>query len=87
MAPGASATITAQFTPTDACVYVASCVCTVPEHKAHLMKLGGIGKSPFIAASCERLDFGPVRLEPPACTHARAPPRAALRRVARGARA
>ena len=58
LAPGMSASITARFTPTDACVYVARCICNVPEHTTHVMKIGGIGKYPFLSASCDRLDFG-----------------------------
>jgi len=60
MAPGTSATMTARFTPTDACVYVARAICNVPEHTMHTVKIGGIGKYPFLSASCERLDFGQV---------------------------
>ena len=58
--PGGSSTITARFSPTDASVYVAECVCSVPSHKSHTMRVGGIGKYPFLAASAERLQFGGV---------------------------
>ena len=58
IAVGATQTITARFAPTDGCVYVATCVCTVPGHTSHSMKLGGIGKFPFVEASAEKLDFG-----------------------------
>ena len=57
---GGTATITARFQPTDACVYVAHCVCIVPGHTSHTMKLGGIGKYPFVAASLETIDFAHV---------------------------
>ena len=58
---GGTQTITARFAPTDGCVYVATCVCTVPGHTSHAMKLGGIGKFPFVEASAEarfRTDAG-----------------------------
>ena len=60
VAAGSTATITARFQPTDACVYVAHCVCVVPGHTSHTMKLGGIGKYPFVAASLEMVDFAHV---------------------------
>ena len=43
IAPGSAAAITARFKPTDACVYVAECVCTVPGHQSHITRVGGIG--------------------------------------------
>jgi len=58
--PGSSSTITIQFSPTAASVYVADCICTVSGHKTHRMRVGGIGKYPFISASQETLSFGEV---------------------------
>ena len=58
--PGGSCNVTAKFSPTDASVYVAECVCVVPGHRTHTMKVGGIGKYPFLSASTERLQFGGV---------------------------
>ena len=58
--PGGSTTITAKFSPKEASVYVADCICNVPGHKTHLMKVGGIGKYPFLAASQELLAYGGV---------------------------
>ena len=58
--PGHAATITAKFQPVDACVYVAHCVCVVPGHTTHSLKVGGIGKYPYIAASLETIDFAHV---------------------------
>ena len=54
---GGTQTITARFAPTDGCVYVATCVCTVPGHTSHSMKLGGIGKFPFVEARAIRAQF------------------------------
>ena len=58
IAPGGAQTIRASFTPTDASVFVADCVCTIPGHMSHVTKLGGIGKYPFLSASMEKIDFG-----------------------------
>ena len=60
IAPGHSATITASFSPKDASVFVAHAVCTVPGHTSHVLKVGGIGKYPFLSATMERVDFGPT---------------------------
>jgi hypothetical protein len=60
IAPGSAAKITAAFKPTEASVFVANCVCTVPGHTTHVIKLGGIGKYPFVAASAEKIDHGQV---------------------------
>ena len=60
IAPGEHTVITAQFKPTDASVFVAHCVCAVPGHTSHVIKLGGIGKYPFLSATSEKLEFGPV---------------------------
>ena len=60
VAPRESAKIQASFSPTDASVFVADCVCTVPGYKSHVMKVGGIGKYPFITASAEKLECGRV---------------------------
>jgi len=60
MAPGQSVTITARFTPKDASVSVSQCVCNIPEHTPHVMRIGGIGKYPFLACSEELIDCGAV---------------------------
>ena len=60
IAPGGSQTITATFKPTDASVFVAHAVCAVPGHANHILKIGGIGKFPFLASTMEKLDFGRV---------------------------
>lgn len=60
MPPGSSVTITARFTPSDATVCVARCVCTIPEDRAHVMTLEGIGKYPFLASDYEAINFGRV---------------------------
>ena len=60
IAVGATQTITARFAPTDGCVYVATCVCTVPGHTSHSMKLGGIGKFPFVEAPAIRRNSGAI---------------------------
>ena len=39
-------------------MYVADCVCNVPGHRSHKMKVGGIGKVPYLHADCEHLQFG-----------------------------
>ena len=60
IAAGSAATITVRFQPVDACVYVGYCVCTVPGHTTHTLKVGGIGKYPFVAATNETVDFSRV---------------------------
>ena len=60
IAPGGAATISASFTPPDASVFVASAVCSIPGHTNHVMKIGGIGKYPFVNATAEKIDHGKV---------------------------
>lgn len=60
LAPGAAASITARFMPKDASVSVAQCVCDIPEHQPHVMRVGGIGKYPFLSSSVEIVDCGSV---------------------------
>jgi len=58
--PRQHATVEVTFLPRDASVYVASCVCNVPGHKAHVLKIGGIGKYPFLTCATEKVDVGTV---------------------------
>ena len=60
IAPGGASLMTASFSPTDASVSVASCICHVAGHTSHVLKMGGIGKYPFLAATTERVDHGKV---------------------------
>ena len=61
--PRQHATIEATFLPKEASVFVAQCVCTVPGDKSHIIKIGGIGKYPFLTCSSERVDCGSVLKE------------------------
>ena len=58
--PGEAQAVTASFAPTEASVYVGSCVCNVPGHTAHVIKLGGIGKYPFLSSSASKVECGRV---------------------------
>jgi len=63
--PGKHCNITVSFDPTDATVFVASAVCTVPGHEPLLMKMSAIGKYPFISSSDTHLDFEDVLTDIP----------------------
>jgi len=69
LAPGQTATVTCEFTPTDATVSVASAACLVtPAHDFHdggvtcpfAIDVRAVGKYPFIRLSDKELDFGQV---------------------------
>ena len=58
--PRQHASIEVTFIPKDASVFVAQCVCTVAGDRSHTIKIGGIGKYPFLTCSSERIDCGAV---------------------------
>ena len=65
VAPGKSADVEVAFAPTDASVFVASAVCTVPGHDPMLMKMSAIGKYPHLSSSDSSLDFEEVLVGAP----------------------
>eukprot|EP00755_Sulcionema_specki_P030874 Sspe_Gene.18719::Locus_6766_Transcript_1_1_Confidence_1.000_Length_5890::g.18719::m.18719 len=61
LAPGQQISITVQFIPQEACVFVAAAVCTFgPEKKTSVWKVSGIGKYSFVKSSLTNIDFGEV---------------------------